>query len=141
MVMPSWLPSVGHTPPSCSGAREMSRQHGPTPLSSYLHHQHSQLFLDGVLSFKGEDGTGQHAKPLYMLPSTSPLFIAIIIRGCPRQKCLGYVVHITTREDAFPQSGMLSMMETCHTHLMGDPQKDDQLKQGNRHITPPTERP
>jgi hypothetical protein len=29
-------------------------------------------------------------------------------------------------------------METYHTHLLGDPQKDDQLKQWNYPITPAT---
>jgi hypothetical protein len=36
---------------------------------------------------------------------------------------------------------MLSTIETFHTHIMGYPQKDDQLKEWDSHITPPTERP
>jgi len=43
------------------------------------------------------------------------------------------------RENAFPKPCMLSIMETFHTHIIGYPQKDDQLKQWDCHITPSTE--
>jgi hypothetical protein len=37
-------------------------------------------------------------------------------------KRLGGLVHVPTRENAFPKPCLLSMMETCHTHIMGYPQ-------------------
>src|SRR5262249_15363347 len=113
---------------------------GTAPLSLYLHHQHSEVLLNGVLPFKAENGTGQCTEPLIMPSSTPHVEASLIIRRCPRQKRLGYLVHVPTREDACSKSCEFSTMETCHAHIMGYPQKDDQLKQWNSHITPPTER-
>ena len=49
------------------GARFPRRgRQGIAPLSLYLHHQHSQLFLDGVLPFEAENGTRERPKPLFM---------------------------------------------------------------------------
>src|SRR5205085_8569468 len=107
----------------------------------YVHHEHSKLFLDGVLPFKAENGTRQRPEPLVMTLSTPYVQAPIVIRRCPRQKRLGLLVHVPTREDAFPKPCMLSTTKTFHPYVMGYPQKDDQLKQGNSQISPPTERP
>ena len=53
---------------------------------------------------------------------------------------MGLLVHVPTKADAFPKPLVFSLTETCHPYIMGNPQKDDQLKQWNRHITPPTQR-
>jgi hypothetical protein len=39
---------------------------GTTPLSLYLHHEHSKVLLDGVFTFEANDGTRQRPKPFFM---------------------------------------------------------------------------
>ena len=62
-----------------AGVLRCQVQQGLSPLLSYLYHQHSKLFLDGVLTFKADNGTQEHSKPLFMEPSApyvqSPLII------------------------------------------------------------------
>src|ERR1700745_3539244 len=113
---------------------------GTTPLSLYLHHQHSEVLLNSVLPFKAENGTWQHSKPLFMEPSTPDVQSPLIIRCCPRQKRLGYLVHIPTRKNPLTKPLLFSTMETCHSYVLGNRQKDDQFKQWNRHISPPAKR-
>src|SRR5215510_511036 len=113
---------------------------GTIPLSLYLHHQHSQLFLDGVLPFEAENGTRERPKPLFMYLSTLDVHTSLVIRCCPRQKRLRGLVHVSSREHAFPKPCMQSMTKTCHPSMRGNRQKDDQRKEGNCHISPPTER-
>ena len=99
------------------------------------------MLLNGVLAFEAEDGARQGIEPLVMTLLAPHVQAPLIIRRCPRQKRLGLLVHVPTREDASAKSCMLSTMETCHSYALGNRQKDDQLEQGNRHIAPPTERP
>src|SRR5262249_49050191 len=106
-----------------------------------LYHEHSNVLLNSICSFKADDGTRERSKPLVMEPSTPDIQPSFIIRCCPRQKRLGGLVHVPTSEDAFSKSCMLSTMETFHSDILGNRQEDDQLKQGNRSITPPTQGP
>jgi len=66
---------------------------------------------------------------------------SLIIGRCPLQKHLGLLVHVPAREDAFSKSCLLSTMEAFHSSVVDNRQKDDQLKQWNRHITPSTQGP
>ena len=103
------LPKCAYSKPCCALAGEVPQGHrwsrqGIARLSLYLHHQHSKLFLDGVCPFEAEDGTRQRTEPLVMTSSTPDVQSSLIIRRCPRQKRLGCLVHVPTREDAFPKS-------------------------------------
>jgi hypothetical protein len=120
--------------PSSSSGKE-----GTAPLSLYLYHQHSKLFFDAVLPFEAEDGTGQCTEPLVMTLPAPHVQSSLIIRRCPRQKRLGGLVHVPAREDAFSKPCVFSLTETFHAYVVGNPEEDDQLKQWNSHITPPTE--
>jgi len=44
-------------------------------------------------------------------------------------------------EDTLPKPLMFSAMKTCHPSVVWNPQKDDQLKEWHRPITPSTQRP
>jgi hypothetical protein len=114
-------------------------RHGTNGLLSYLDHQHSKVLLDAVLPFKAEDGTGQYPNPFFMEPSAPHVQATIVIRRCPRQKRLGGLVHVPTRENALTKPCMLSTTKTFHPYIVGYPQVDDQLKEWDSHITPPTQ--
>src|SRR5262245_1882094 len=101
---------------------------GTIRLSSYLYHQHSEVLLNGVLAFEANDGTRQCTEPLVMTLSAPHVQSPFIIRCCPRQKRLRGLVHVPTREHAFPKPCMLSMTKTCHPYIRGNRQKDDQFK-------------
>ena len=116
-------------------------QQGTTPLSLYLHHEHSKVLLYGVLPFKANDGTWERSKPLVMELSAPYVQSSLLIRRCPRQKCLGLLVHVSTREDAFPKPCLFSTTQPCHTHIMGNRQQDDQFKAWDSYISPLTQRP
>jgi len=83
-------------------------------LLPYPSHQHSEVLFDGVHPFKAENGTWQHAKPLFMEPSAPYVQATIVIRRCPCEKRLRLLVHVPTREDAFPKSCVFSLTKTCH---------------------------
>ena len=61
---------------------------GTTPLSLYLHHQHSKLFFNAVFPLKAEDRTWQGSEPLVMEPSTPDVqtSLAQFIAVCRRVK-------------------------------------------------------
>jgi hypothetical protein len=76
------------------------------------------------------------------MPSSTPgVEASLIIRRCPRQKRLGMLIYVSTREDTFPKPLVFSLTETFHAYVVGHRQKDDQRKAWNRHISPPAERP
>ena len=108
-------------------------------LLSYFSHQHSEVLLAAILPFEAEDGTRQYPKPLVMTLSASDVQATIIIRCCPRNKLLRLCIHVPSREDTCPKPCVFSLTETRHTSVVGNPEEDDQLKQWNRHIAPPTE--
>src|SRR5215471_18120409 len=93
---------------------------GTTQLWLYLHHEHSNVLLDSIFSFKADNGTRERSKPLLMEPSTPDVQPSFIIRCCPRQKRLGGLVHVPTRKDALPKSCTLSTTQTFHPYVVGN---------------------
>jgi hypothetical protein len=94
---------------------------GTAPLSLYLHHQHSKLFLDGIRAFEAEDRTRERPKPLFMKLSAPDVQSPLIIRRCPHQKRLRMLVHVPARKDTFSKSLVFSLPKTFHPSIMGNP--------------------
>ena len=121
-------------------AERGSRQ-GTTGLLSYLYHQYSELLFNRIFPFEANDGTWQRAKPLLMQTFAPYIQTAILIGRCPGKKGLRLLVHVPTQHNPRTKPPMLSTTETCHPSVMGNPEKDDQLEQWNRHIPQPQREP
>jgi hypothetical protein len=76
-----------------------------------------------------------------MQPPTPYVHITIIIRRCPGKKRLGGFIYIPVRHDACAIPFVFSLAQPFHPNFWREPQKDDQLKQRNGHISPPAQRP